>query len=689
MEDLIIAREAAYGWARARFEELFGPAYVDQCRDADEWEERVDVPERDKWMTCRRVRTAASKDEAADDLKAAAMLRVREVVELPDDMRLVLRGRQDITTPCTSIAEKLTVPTKVLANYEKLEAELQAEAKLAADDVAMDLNVDQGEEAPASEAEGRNLTERLEGLRAEAAQFREDMKKFAAGLSTKATVKSEDDELFMGKVLAGAVVLNEETGVYESADQLLTKYQKQDRVDRDRCRRFIKYVLQDWKTALKEGHDVTLGTCFLASWGGPKSFAVVRVGKMYCDSNQQAYSLKLDKKNRKQQFRVELLSPVGCTEAGSQLYRASGWQVGPLAASSAIELIDLLPMRDVAGITREQAMHDALLPVESILAMRRKGFTQVALDLEGTLAALSATRGGHKLVLKKDEGWSSKYRCYWCKTSWYDHRVGKLVKCTTCYRAFHQQHATPIIKNNIDDATWVCQICLKTDPDVCSVCQQPFTEEEVNNPNSMENNELVRCVVCAGWWHQACHIPSLYPLPIGDWRCSKCEEEHGARPKGGKAAAAASTATRKKAAAAKKAAAPIQASAKAGPAPTPKSALAEAESQATTAAITIGSLVEVLYEGGGVLYPGSVSAENDNGTVDILYDDGDVEEGVSREFVQINVKATAAQLATATLAGDGEGRARRSTAVYGPNATVSNLPRIAEAPSTRNNRLSW
>ena len=50
LEDLIMAREAAYAWARARYEELFGPAYVQQCREAGQWEQREVVPQRDEWL---------------------------------------------------------------------------------------------------------------------------------------------------------------------------------------------------------------------------------------------------------------------------------------------------------------------------------------------------------------------------------------------------------------------------------------------------------------------------------------------------------------------------------------------------------------------------------------------------------------------------------------------------------------
>jgi hypothetical protein len=52
------------------------------------------------------------------------------------------------------------------------------------------------------------------------------------------------------------------------------------------------------------------------------------------------------------------------------------------------------------------------------------------------------------------------------------------------------------------------------------------------------------------------------------------------------------------------------------------------------AALTPGQEIEARYKGGKKYYPGTVSAKNDDGTFNIAYDDGDVEEGVWPSMVR-------------------------------------------------------
>ena len=93
-----------------------------------------------------------------------------------------------------------------------------------------------------------------------------------------------------------------------------------------------------------------------------------------------------------------------------------------------------------------------------------------------------------------------------------------------------------MIQDDTDVSTWVCAVCSGADKEVCEKCGEGFNEKECEDSSCMENNELVCCGVCEAWWHQACHIPHLYPLPVGDWICIKCKECTPAR---GVAAAAA------------------------------------------------------------------------------------------------------------------------------------------------------
>jgi hypothetical protein len=56
---------------------------------------------------------------------------------------------------------------------------------------------------------------------------------------------------------------------------------------------------------------------------------------------------------------------------------------------------------------------------------------------------------------------------------------------------------------------------------LCQGCCEPFSQEEVDCPASLENNQLVQCQQCSCWWHQACHAPALYPLPV-EFCCKDC-----------------------------------------------------------------------------------------------------------------------------------------------------------------------
>jgi hypothetical protein len=124
------------------------------------------------------------------------------------------------------------------------------------------------------------------------------------------------------------------------------------------------------------------------------------------------------------------------------------------------------------------------------------------------------------------EGWDPNRFCHLCKSCWYGPTKGAIVPCTTCNRSFHQDCGTPKIKTD-QFQDWKCAICSGLDSELCAGCGDHYTEAEVDDPTSMENNEMVHCSKCAQWWHQACHVPHLYPLPIGDFSCSRCTHPNG------------------------------------------------------------------------------------------------------------------------------------------------------------------
>ena len=104
------------------------------------------------------------------------------------------------------------------------------------------------------------------------------------------------------------------------------------------------------------------GTCMAIRWGRNDTFAIVRVYKMFDEKGERAWSMKWSKRCKKSQYRVELLVLVGETQLGSQRYRSSGWNLGPIGGAVVIQLIDLLPISSLDGLPREARLHDAVLP---------------------------------------------------------------------------------------------------------------------------------------------------------------------------------------------------------------------------------------------------------------------------------------------------------------------------------------
>ena len=66
-------------------------------------------------------------------------------------------------------------------------------------------------------------------------------------------------------------------------------------------------------------------------------------------------------------------------------------------------------------------------------------------------------------------------------------------------------------------------------------------------------------------------------------------------------------------------------------APAPAAAAAE---EATSGGFEAGMQVLARYKGKKKWYPGTVMKRNDDGTYEIMYDDGDKESGVSADFVK-------------------------------------------------------
>ena len=246
------------------------------------------------------------------------------------------------------------------------------------------------------------------------------------------------------------------------------------------------------------------------------------------DEGKLTYSQKLNKKSRKQQFRVELLTPRGSIDSSVQRYTSSGWRLGPVAGTMVLSLIDLSPAAAAKGAPLEARRSDAFLPIEKVPELQEQGLAPVALNRDGDLARYVK---GNDPEAAQIEGWSPHGRCYSCKSSWHDHTKGEIVPCVECKRRYHQECTKPAIRSN-EIGTWLCPVCTGHDTSLCTKCGEPFSEQEVLDAASLENNELVQCQTCSAWWHQACHEPALYPLPLYplplEFVCANCPKQAAA-----------------------------------------------------------------------------------------------------------------------------------------------------------------
>ena len=529
VQDLIAAREKGIAWAQDKYTRTFGPLCEEQFEASGCLWKRELVPESDVNVGCQMqpLRCRVLHAHPAPPNVVATMLRVREGVDLPVGMCLAAGDVMTTKLPLEAIdPQSLVVPAKVAKKLRELDERLAASSQfLYEDDIEVEASFDLE-----STGTAETLLGEYERLLAKAKQDRQDVIRAHESRASRQEEHGCFLELSEGAglgrsalewsgVVNGSLVV-EEDGSLLYTDQVLARAQQRDRVDKDRCRRFIVRRLLNFSVQLQQGHDVMLGSCLLIKWGSPTTFAVVRVLKLYGDENERVYSLKLNRKSRKQHYRVELLVPCSSASDGSQRYKASGWQLGPVAGTMVLRLVDLVPLHTIVPLEHmdESSRHQACLPVTTIADLKSKGFVQIKVNKHGELVRDII---GFDADATPVEGHDPNTRCYACKSCWYDHAKGVIVACCTCNRAYHQECYAPTIKShNID--TWVCGVCDGTEQVLCSVCHEPYSEHECADPRSFENNEMIQCGVCEHWWHQACHVPAVYPLPMSDFQCSLC-----------------------------------------------------------------------------------------------------------------------------------------------------------------------
>ena len=537
--------------------------------------------------------------------------------------------------------------------------------------VRAEMQENAGQEGDGSESDDAGgevdayLSSNVRDVIAKAKKDRSELQRFAdmeakvGGIKTEGGLvvgsEASGEALAYKRLLSGEYVLDED-GKLQALARVLRAFQIRDRHSRERGKRFWVGRLRFFHKAAQEGHDVTVGSCMVVTWGGSKSFAVVRVMGIINDK-EKAYSVKLNRKSTTQVFKVELLDPVGPpTESKSQKYRGSGFCLPKLAAIKVIEIVELRHLNAIVGVREE--IHDALLSIESILKLYTKGFSRVTkqeghLHIENEAERLQNTDSGVMWNANQSE-----LVCLFCVSSWYDETTGIIMKCKTCHKCYHQDCHTPKIplEDTVDADSWECCVCSGVELDFCNHCREFWVVD--GKENEKDNNRLMHCAgKCGLLWHQNC-----YPTRIkyeGDdvpWVCDKCllESDQEAERQAEEDSAAAKRCPRvcKKT---KKGAHKLQMAVDGKKVSNFKIAdprgsnLEEAtwaqnythggqakpkRAPTVKTVFEVGAAIEAKWKGSYGYYCGQIDAVNENGTYQVEYEDGDFDAEVPAKHIR-------------------------------------------------------
>ena len=627
---LATAWEKGFMWARKLWEELF-PVSVQQLQVVRQW------------------------DHPASHLPMFADY----TADRPEGM-VIASGPVSSTQLPSEVVEmdKAILSEKALKALEKVEEDIRKERERHSDP---ENTISIASTADADDDNPVDGLPRVYDLAAEAVAYRKGLALQWASFSDR-VIKQEKfgtSKMPLSLALSSQVVEGKDGEVWHT-DQVLSKEFRSDRVPVSRDRRFWVFLMPEWRSAMLEGHDSTYGTCFIVKWSTANRFAVVRIRSMHLGA-VKVHSFKWDAKDKKHSFRVEVMTPGQVVETQSQLYDCSGFHIGPITSGLILQPVELLRSPEGTG--------SGLLVVDDICKLKKKKLQQIVVDegfLQLEVAKMNGSKKNRKVTLERVEGWG-RQPCNRCRSSWFGPKRGCLVKCKVCARVFHQQCYKPkVMANEKDD--WTCQVCSGEDTDLCAKCGWEWSQQADDADSSDDDdNQLLHCETCEKWYHQYCHTPIIKPIP-DSFQCIDCAPEVWAKLAADRVAKAAKEAAKEVAKAAK------AAKAKADKAAAASGGAAAASGGAATGPITVGSLVEVQYQGKdtrchGRRYPAVVTAVHKDGSLHIDYDDdSDTEDDVPLERVQINVKATAAaRAAEEAEEGDGDGRKRGNQSAHNKN----------------------
>ena len=332
----------------------------------------------------------------------------------------------------------------------------------------------------------------------------------------------------LAKLISGEMCIDGNLKCH-NVDRVLRVQQLREIVSKDRDKRFMVGRLRNVDRVLEEGHNVWLGSVVCVEWGEKNHFAVARVVKIVdATDKRDLFSAKVCMCNKKTfrwcrlhhrkdapSLRLEVLDPVGTTESGSVRYRSTGWCLNSyVAAKLLIKEVHMLKL-DSLRTEESEVCVDALLRVEDIVDLENEGWTRIT-AVDGVLEKLRDAGQVRQVGLGEHE-------CTLCVSKWFDDETGLLVRCTKCSDTYHQDCHGPKIKSE-DMDTWMCAACSGADDELCTHCGKGWNMQDEANPAA--NNALVQCEGgCEKWWHQKCHNPGIFPLPLGRWVCQACEAE--------------------------------------------------------------------------------------------------------------------------------------------------------------------
>ena len=299
-------------------------------------------------------------------------------------------------------------------------------------------------------------------------------------------------------------------------------------IDRNRWPRFWTPAVLPEHKALPAGHNCTLGTILVVTYGATEKslIALVRVHRLYSgDKPEPSFTIK--PQTASQRFMVELCLPTSSDVNGALRFVASGRHL-PMTSSKQV--------LGLASVVSEGSLSHAATMDAGVVKELTKKSQFVTIN---NLSAETLVPQKHTSIADETE----RDCCCRCQHDWWDDNTGKIVYCDgPCDRSFHTSCAG---LDNVPQGDWLCARCTGEDNAICVVCDKEWfcdeSETEDGKPNGYYTGSMIQCAgVCEHWFHQECHHPAIPDRYVctetgrkrgkkkrtqdDKWHCSSCKE---------------------------------------------------------------------------------------------------------------------------------------------------------------------